>query len=398
MIALCMQTIMIAKSAENAKKSAIMIESKEAFDFYQKIDKREVYVGEPIVLTYIFKQRRDIELAEANFHASPFENFWAKRTKAVPNRIEDGYNIYTIHYLLYPQKSGNLRIGAGRMDIGILASQSRDFFKFQRAKWKTFTTKSTEVVVKPLPAGVKLYGDYTFDVVADKRVTNANEPVNLTITIRGQGNVDDIEDFTLDVADATVYADKAKRSFDLIDEKNVILFKQKFAIVSDRNFTIPSLSLTFFNGEVKVLHSRIFPIEVKGSSAKAPAVHLEKKIIKEEKVSNKSLSKASIMIASALSFLLGIVLTVFFMFWKKSVKQASEKPIEKKIREAKGEKELLGLLLPYLHHSKKIENIIKELEANIYGNASYKIDTKSLSKAFSGYLTDANREEDDILQ
>ena len=124
-------------------------DGKKAFIFEQKIDKQEVYVGEPVKLTYTFKQRLDVDLSEASFNAPSFSNFWAKTTAKVPNKIEDGYNVYTINYLLYPQKSGDLTIESGRMNVGIVVSQNRDFFNFQQAKWKSIYSNPTEIKVKP---------------------------------------------------------------------------------------------------------------------------------------------------------------------------------------------------------------------------------------------------------
>ena len=389
-----LSSIMIA--AESAKKSAIMIESKEAFSFKQEVDKTEAYVGEPIVLTYRFKQRRDIDLTEANFHASAFENFWAKTTKQVPNTKEGAYIVYTIHYLLYPQKSGDLTIESGRMDVGILRTKKKDLFNLQRAVWKTFYTKPSHIKVKALPKGVDLYGNYTFTVVADKNVTKANEPVNLTITIRGEGNVDDIDDFTLKVPHATVYSDRAKKSFDLKDGKNSILFKQKFAIVGDRNFTIPSLDFQFFNGKIETLHSRQFAIEVKDSKAQKSITRLEKRTItpqKKEQVTESSLAKWPIMIASICAFLAGVILSWLFYLYHTRARERQVTKIEERILKAKDDKALLGLLLPYVHHSAKMRDLVKQLEANIYANAAHKIDRKLLAKTFASYMKEMKEEE-----
>ncbi len=380
----------------NLKIKSDTKDGKKAFVFEQKVDKTEVYVGEPIVLTYTFKQRRDIDLSEANFNASSFENFWAKTTKKVPNRVEGDYNVYLINYLLYPQKSGNLRIESGRMDVGILSTQKRDFFDFQQAKWKTFYSNTIDIKVKPLPEGVTLYGDYTFTVVADKNVTKANEPVNLTITIRGEGNVDDIDDFVVEVPNATVYADKSKKSFDLNHGKNTILFKQKFAIVSDRNFTIPSLVFTFFNGEVKKLQSREFKIEVKNTKVHQVAATLEKKVPKmkqEVSVVREKTSMLPIMITALLSFLSGVIATVLFNLWKRRKVQGHENPIEVRIKNAKEDKALLSLLLPYIDKTPKIQRLIAQLEENIYAGKSHQIDRKVLAKEFESYLRVEKRDE-----
>lgn len=380
----------------NLKIKSDTKDGQKAFIFEQKVDKSEVYVGEPIVLTYTFKQRVDVDLSEANFNASSFSNFWAKTTKKVPNTREGDYNVYLINYLLYPQKSGALKIESGRMDVGILSTQKKDFFNFQQARWKTFYSNTLDINVKELPEGVALYGDYTFTVVADKSVVKSNEPVNLTITIQGEGNVDDIDDFKVEVPHATVYADKSKKNAMLQNGKNSVIFKQKFAIVSDRNFTIPSLSFSFFNGEVKKVQSREFKIEVQNAKAPKATGKLEKKteVVKQEvKTVLEKASTTTIMITALLSFLTGVLATLIFTRFKSRKKESGEKPIEVRIKNAKEDKELLSLLLPYIDKTPKMQSLIKALEENVYGGKSHLIDRKKLSSKFESYLKIDKKDE-----
>jgi len=373
----------------------------KAFIFEQKVDKTDVYVGEPILLTYTFKQRVDRDLSEANFNAPSFANFWAKTTKKVPNKIEGDYNVYKINYLLYPQKSGTLEIESARMDAGILSSQKRDFFNFQQVKWKTFYSNKLHIKVKELPAGADFYGDYTFTAVADKNVTNANEPVNLTVTITGEGNVDDLDDFKVEVPNATVYADKSQKSAHLSDGKNAVLFKQKFAIVSDRNFTIPSLSLSFFDGkEVQKRHSRAFKIKVKNTKVQKTVGKLEKKTAEKvtEKVEKVTVEKTPMMplvLTALLAFLAGVIVTLFAKNIALFKKEAGEKPIQTRIKNAKEDKELLSLLLPYVDKTPKLKAIIRELEENIYAGKKHLIDRKKLAKEFDSLLDE--KKEESIL-
>jgi hypothetical protein len=371
-------------------------DGKKAFIFKQVVDKDEVYIGEPIVLSYLFKQRKDIDLSDANFNAPAFKDFWAKRTAQVPNKTEGEYNIYRINYILYPQKEGTLKLESARMDVGIQVTRKRDFFNFQNVKWKSVYSNDIAIKVKPLPVGVSLFGDYTFTVVADKNITKANEPVNLTITIRGEGNVDDIEDFKIDVPEATVYADKAKRNSSLINGKNEVIFKQKFAVVSDRNFTIPSLRFRFFNTEVKELHSREFKIEVKNPRVVKVATKLEKKeplvkVSQKEQVRVEKTSPIWLLITALFSFLLGL-LSMWLWVNKKATKE-KEFSIRQRIKNAKNDKALLSLLLPYVDKTPKMQKLIRQLEENVYHNAKHAIDRKSISNQFDSYILGQRTEE-----
>jgi hypothetical protein len=376
------------------------------FIFELKVNKNRVYIGEPLITSFIFKQRVDVDLAEANFNAPSFNNFWAKTTQKVPNRVEGDYTVYEINYILYPQKSGTLEIKSGRMDAGILKPKSRDFFSFERVKWKSLYSNSQKIEVKSLPSGVTNFGKFTFKVSVDKKSVDANEPVNLSILIEGEGNVEAIEEFSIDIDNAIVYPDKPKRGEVLDNGKNRVSFKQKFALVSDRNFTIPSLEFKYFDSKshvVKSLKSEPFLINVK------PNINYQKMVPKLEKLDNNTSSLKEVVIykdSSILNnflylfggFLLGVGsillvnrLSIF------NISKSSEEPLFNQIKSSKSDKELLNILLPYTNRTDQMREIIRKLEDNIYSGGSFKIDKKDLLKNLENFLV-VKVDERDILK
>ena len=78
------------------------------------------------------------------------------------------------------------------------------------------------------------------------------------------------------------------------------------------------------------------------------------------------------------------------------MKQQKQHPVEYKLKKAKNDKSLLGVLLPYKGKSPELDEIIHKLEANVYENAKYKIDKKDLQKNFAKYVT-INNDEAEIL-
>ncbi len=370
----------------------------DAFLFTQSVDKESVYVGEPLLLTYTFMQRNDKQLSEADFNPPSFHGFWAKTTHKIPNQKEGNYTVYRINYLLYPQKSGTLQIESGRMNIGVIHQRSQQFYNFQRIEWKTIFSNPLKVQVKALPAGVDIYGNYTFSVFVDKNITRVNEPVNLTIKIRGEGNVDDIDDFKLDVAHATVYADKAQKTANLTNKKTDVAFEQKFAIVSDHNFTIPALDFKFFDGTVHTLHSKAINIAVKNAKVSTKAALLEKKeplkeVTSKVQADTNSYSAWTIMIVAFCAFLSGIAAAWLSRQWFRMHRKVAQKPLEKRILESKDDKALLAILLPMIDKTPKIKHLIKELEENIYDGKAHTIDKKKLVKEFASYLKCEQEEE-----
>ncbi len=365
------------------------------FIFELKVNKDKVYIGEPIIATFIFKQRVDVDLAEANFNAPSFNDFWAKTTKKVPNRVEGDYTVYEINYILYPQKSGNLEIQSGRMDAGILKAKSRDFFSFERVKWKSLYSNSKKIEVKSLPSGVVNFGKFDFKVSVDKKSVDANEPVNLSILINGEGNVEAIEEFSIKIDNAIVYPDKPQRDEVLDNGKNRVSFKQKFALVSDRNFTIPSLEFKYFDSKshvVKSLKSEPFLISVK------PNINYQKMVSKLEKSDNNIsdlkeviVYKNSSILNNFLYLIGGFLLGVASMFWFNKLtmfnfKKSHEDPLVNQIKSSKSDKKLLNILLPYANKTDQMREIIRKLEDNIYSGGSFDIDKKDLLKNLENFL------------
>ncbi len=105
--------------------------------------------------------------------------------------------------------------------------------------WKKIYSNSLTINVRPLPNGLELYGDFKISASVDKKRVHTNKPVNLTIRVEGEGNIDDIKKFELNLDNAVIYSDEPKIKSKLINGKYYGEFTQKIAIIADNNFTIP---------------------------------------------------------------------------------------------------------------------------------------------------------------
>ena len=377
----------------------------DAFIFTLEADKKEAYIGEPINIVFTFKKHLDVKLAEANFDTPTFHDFWAKPMQKQPATVEGDYQIFRIHYLLFAQKEGDITIEPGRMDAAIQQQRKRDFFNFERVKWKSLFSNGIVINAKPLPAGADIYGNFKMSVTIDKQKTKANEPVNLTVTIKGIGNVDDIEEYKLDIKDAIVYADKPQRKIYTNDKEELGEFTQKFAIVSDRNFTIDALEFTFFDSKeekIKHLKSEQFNIEVTGSLIKTQTAQLEKKEPKtveapKTKIVHDKASQTKLILFTLGGFLLGALSMFLLTLPKRRKIENKELPLSLKIKKSKNDKELLSLLLPFVDKSHKIKSTIKALEENVYDNKENKIDKIDLIKNIDKYII-KEKDIEDILK
>jgi hypothetical protein len=392
--------------------------SKKGDDFILKIetDKKEAFVGEAINLTVTFKQKIGAKATNIELTEPKLQNFWIKKSKDIEKDEQNGYIVQKLRYLLFPQKSGEYEIKPLRANIGKLVERARrggifddPFFNdpffddpfFNRLsrdiKWQKIYSNSIKLHIKPLPNNQELFGNFKIEASVDKKRVKANKPVNLTVKVYGEGNIDDVKKFDLDIDDAIVYADDPTISSSLKNGKYMGEFTQKIAIVADKNFTIPSLKLSFIDKDTKkqkTIKTAPIDIEVIGGESSHVVSKVEtstpKSAIKETtsvkdndtnstktEQPNKPFEKYLYLLAGLLIGVGGMLLTS-----KLKTREKKEKTILQKIKRAKSDRELFDLLLPLAKEDDLISETLKKLEKNIYANEKNSIDKEALIEFF----------------
>ena len=383
-------------------KASSTIGVKDTVQLEMRVNKKEAYVGEPITLSLTFKTLPNVRYDKIELSEPDLKKFWAKKSQTLKQGVDGDYATQTYEYTLFPQEDGNFTIQPPFVRLGTRVAGSGAFNDpffgniGMRMNWKRLFANEVKLKIKPLPNSLEVYGDFSISAKVDKTEVKANKPVNLTIDIIGQGNIEDIEKFELDIPNAVVYSDELKVS-NSGATKGVVT--QKIAIVADRDFTIPALNFTFFDAktkEPKTIKTNPIAIKVLGS---VPQTALSNKIEQKEKpnsaepqetkaqehtktvVKSEPTNKALWYILGLLS---GIALTLLGWFGRKTLKEHKkvEMPIMKKIKKAKTDKELFELLLPYRDEETVIKEIINKLEKNIYASGKEKIDRDEIMEFF----------------
>lgn len=388
--------------------------------------KKRAYVGEGVRLDLKFKQKRGVKADKIEITPPKLQNFWVKEIKGAKQTLEGDYIVQTYSYLLFPQKPGAYTIPAVVANIGTRVKRRGGFGGFSdpifddpffqsfttSLEWKKLFSNDAKLIVDPLPDNLEVYGHFKLHADVDKREVAAQKPVNLTITIEGEGNVDDIRKFDIDIPDAIVYADEPKIEGRLENGKYVGTFRQKIAIVAEHDFTIPPVTFTYFDSQKKqkvTLKSDPISIKVKGGAkvahATAPKIEASPKLkeeieeaagakpqpkhavtVKESARSPYLWLLAGILIGAAGMWLIGILRSE-----KEEVRQGP-KPILGAIRSAKSDRELYNLLLPYAKEGAFIEEILHKLEENLYKGAQHKIDRDEIVDYFEEVVLSAERQ------
>ena len=372
-------------------------------------DKSRVYVGEPIDVAVKLKYKMNTQVQKVQLGEPKLENFWIKKVENIEQSREGDYFVETAHYQFFPQKAGEYELSPIEALIGQKSRSNRrgmfanDFFNDsffgEQLQWQKIYSNSLALTVNALPSGVELYGDFSIKVEVDKQKVQANKPVNLTITVEGEGNIDDVKKFELALDNAIVYADEPK----VTSHQTENTFTQKIAIIADQNFTLPPISLKFFDKEtqkVKVIKTEALSIEVIGGekktaevakiemspTTKAEIASVEKSetptTVREPIVQEDSFVKYLYML---IGFIFGAGLSYLLLTFKNKEK-TKENDMVKAIKKAKDDRALFELLLPYSKENSVISAALNLLEENLYKKGSNKIDRELLMEVFEEML------------
>ena len=349
-----------------------IISANSDFILTLETSKKDVYIGEEFEVTLLFKQRQNVEVLDSDFAPPAMQGFWIKG-ETEPIRYRDGdYAVTKLVYKIAAQREGVLRVSKAQMKVAT-RSRGQDSWGswIPNLKWRSYFSNEINVNVKALPQNLKIIGDFSIKVRVDKLKLNANEAVNITLEVLGKGNLEDIKSFKPQISGVSVFEE------DIKIEGNKL--SQKMAFIADKDFTIPSFSLKYFDTrtkEIKTITTKSIDVDVIDEKK------VEELVIKKEKEvaisSVKNDSSISILTAIII-FIAGLLSGVALMLIKSFKKPKREEKLN-----IKDEKVLLMKLLPY-KDDKEVLEIINTIEANLYTDKKIDLDKRVLKGIVKRY-------------
>ena len=263
-----------------------------------EVDKKSVYVGEPIVATYKLYTRLK---SESNMTKNPSFNGFSVLDIQQPNdmtyRTEkfEGrkYNVYIIRKVqLYPLLAGNLELGIAEIEnnvqfikaeylnrqADVLNDMFRDFAQatvppegidIQKI---ALQSKPSSVLVKPLPdvgkpAGFKgAVGNFVIDIKVEKNNFSTDDDGNTAIVISGEGNLQMINapeipwSHGIEGFDSKATDDLFKGTVPVSGRK---IFEYPFTVSTPATYILPAVEFSFFNTrDAKYKTVKTNPIEI----------------------------------------------------------------------------------------------------------------------------------------
>ena len=236
------------------------------FSLVMKADKKQVIVGEPLLVTVYFSVRNDVQLADnPQYNRPAFKGFFVKEVQDEKSYVKGDHRITELRYVLIPQKEGHYIIEPATAKVAVADTSRRDIFgRYFGTTWKPLASNALEINVKPAPKDTDLVGRFYIESKIDKTTTKENKPVNLTVTIEGDGSLEDYEMPNYDIDGVTVYSDDAEITTKVIGDKLKSTYVKKFAFIADHDFDIPSRTLTAYDPQTKEVKT----LEIPGYSIK----------------------------------------------------------------------------------------------------------------------------------
>ncbi len=339
------------------------------------VDKKKVYVGEAVKFTLLFKYKKDLNIIGLEFAKPKFEDFWVKELKANENLpVDTEYTYQKLEYILFPQKSGKLTVGP--LKIEAVTSQSRyrnSFFVTEPTKRTKIYSNTVTLDVEALPKNVKLIGDFEISSTIDKNKIDEGEAVSYKVTIKGRGNLDDIDELQLDIPHTTIYDNPSEKKYTMKNDTYGGVYTKVFSIVPTQNFTIPPISLKYFdkrNTTVKEIKTKSYDIEVKQKEKKTTQLEVNsedkstlqlKDNMQTVQISNKE--KIFYFIAG---LVLGIIITIVVgIVLKNRGKTKEDIPFIKQVKQIKTPDELLKVLVAFINIDEDLDKMIFKLEVGV---------------------------------
>lgn len=253
----------------------------------------QLYQGESLTATLKIFSKLQVSSID-NISLPNFDGFYKQQVDLPPlHTLEQeefrGQNYLTgalAQYVLFPQKSGKLTISPASLDVAVqkrVQSSGNSFFdSFFGTGYQTFnrTIKSPqlEINVLPLPepkpatfsGGV---GQFQLSLALDKKNTSANEPITLTLTIKGSGNPKFADPPKLDFpAEFDVYDPKITAKLNPSATAGTTTYEYLLIPRFGGSYEIPASSFIYFDPQTRTYQSIITePLQIYVEGAAPPS-------------------------------------------------------------------------------------------------------------------------------
>ncbi|MDD5716521.1 MAG: hypothetical protein PHW64_01860 [Sulfuricurvum sp.] len=240
----------------------------EAFRWSVVESPRELYVNQSAVIRYECAFENSAGDYTIVFKPSSTEIYDAE-VLTQTDRVINGKRIQTFDILITPKREGSVTITLDAL-IRHTTFASIENATIGRDNVKKYDFNDEKAILPTVTINAKansaaLTGKIAFLLSADRRSVRAHEPVHVSLMIQGSGNLDHYTPIDLNISGVKVFAEPPQKNITPSVDGYEGEIRQEFALVAEKSYTIPPLSLTIFDtgaGKMKTLTAPMIRIEV----------------------------------------------------------------------------------------------------------------------------------------
>jgi len=211
-------------------------------------DTNAAYVNQQVYYTLEFATRYNLA-SNPNYLLPMFRDFWKTKSD-----IKSGYELingenyftFTVTTRLYPMRDGIIIIDPSVVDVKYLNGSNKYSFKTNPIKIKIFPLPQKNIPENFTGA----VGKYYISSSVNKKSVKINEPVNLSINIKGNGNINSIAEPVFELSsDIKKYATFVKVENDPVISSNK--FQCVLIPLMSGQKNIPEITFSYFDPDLK---------------------------------------------------------------------------------------------------------------------------------------------------
>ena len=254
------------------------------------------------------------------------------------------YNTLVLkHLMLYPQKTGTLKINTGVYIANVLIPQVTNMLGMQYLQQQIVPIKlsddiSLEVIPLPSPCPTNFsgaIGDFSVNTKVSPSALRTNETATFTFTINGNGNIKYIKEPQFKFpSEFELYSPKINSDINWVDGRieGMATYDYSFLPQSVGTYQIPAYEFVYFNPDKKeYITLKTSPINIVVNKGRSSGINVneEKRTdIIDINLDTKNLSKKSTFIVATFWYwLIYIFIIGIFIFTIILIKKSSESDI-----------------------------------------------------------------------
>lgn len=186
------------------------------------------------------------------------------------DRISQGKRVQSFDVQITPKHQGVMEINLDAL-IRHTTFASIENATIGRDNVKKYDFDDQKVYLPKASIEVKannaaLTGNITMEAQVDQNTVHAHEPLHLSVIVKGSGNLEQFVPFELNISGVRVFSEPPTRILSPSSDGVEGEIRQEFALVADKSYLIPPLTLSVFDTVHKrpvVLKSEAIRVEIK---------------------------------------------------------------------------------------------------------------------------------------